>query len=287
VITGYGDNSRYMRRSSLDPNEYFEFTVLPTITAVSPSNGNIGGQYLTITGTGFSPKVTNNTVSVDGNNCHVTSATNDEIKCTLAAKSGVASSLLSTDSNSQVNGYFSGAGVKYERYVISTSIGNLDSFVTAVRNSDTAALGTPEEVGYRADIREPNVYGIKEAQVWRGYFTAPVDGTYVFRGSGDDIFRVYLDTTYGSADPSTLTTPLIYSSTVQSFMNYFAKDVPTSQASVTLLAGKSYYLEAYHMDTGAGTGFFELAVEVPNTNVNALRQVYQVEKISLDSVVQP
>jgi len=54
VTVGYGDNSRFMRRSSLDPTDNFQFTVLPTVTKVSPNSGNIGGQYLTISGTGFS-----------------------------------------------------------------------------------------------------------------------------------------------------------------------------------------------------------------------------------------
>ena len=51
---GYSNNSMWMRRSSLDPKEYFEFTVLPRISSVTPTSGNIGGQYLTIKGTGFS-----------------------------------------------------------------------------------------------------------------------------------------------------------------------------------------------------------------------------------------
>jgi len=57
-------------------------------------------------------------------------------------------------------------------------------------------------------------------------------------------------------------------------------------ASVTLEAGKSYYIEAYHINYG-GSGFFNLAVEVPNSNTDALFQTYQVDKISLSADVQP
>ena len=77
VIVGYANNDMYMRRASSDPTEYFEFTALPTIASVSPNTGNIGGQYLTLKGTGFSPNLINNTVTVDGNDCKVTAATND------------------------------------------------------------------------------------------------------------------------------------------------------------------------------------------------------------------
>ena len=38
-------------------------------------------------------------------------------------------------------------------------------------------------------------------------------------------------------------------------MDYFGKELPTSQASVDLEAGRSYYFEVYHMDTG-GEGYF-------------------------------
>jgi len=142
-----------MRRSSFDPTEYFEFTSLPTVSGVSPTSGNVGGQYLTISGTGFSPNPNNNTVTVDGNDCSVTSANNNEIKCTLGSKSSSLTSLLSTNSSSQANGYFSGAGLKYARYTYSSSINTLTKFTTAVRAGDTATLGTPVEEGFRADLR--------------------------------------------------------------------------------------------------------------------------------------
>ena len=109
---------------------------------------------MTISGTGFSPSVANNSVKVDGNDCRVTAARNYEIKCTLAAKNGaVGGALVTNTSGVQSNGYFGGAGVSYGRYTITTSINSLSKFVTAVRNADTAALGTPQETGFRADIR--------------------------------------------------------------------------------------------------------------------------------------
>ena len=72
VVPGSADRSIYLRKSSLVPGEYFEFAVLPTVTSVSPNQGNIGGQYLTVTGTGFSAELKNNSVTVDGNPCQVT-----------------------------------------------------------------------------------------------------------------------------------------------------------------------------------------------------------------------
>ena len=207
VVPGFANNSRYMRRTSLDPNEYFEFTALPTVKAVSPATGNVGGQFLTITGTGFSGEPSNNTVTVDGNDCAVTSSSDYEIKCILAARDPAVSTLLATNSTGQVSGHFSGAGLRYSRYTYSNGLYYMSNFVTAVRTADTATLGTPVEVGFRADMREAHVYTEKEAQTWRGYFTAPRNGAYTFRVTADDRAAVYLQTTHGSAEAPA--TPLL------------------------------------------------------------------------------
>lgn len=158
VDPGYANKSKYLRRSSLDPNEYFEFTALPTITAVGPNNGNVGGQYLTISGTGFSANPANNTVLVDGNDCLITSATPNELKCTLGRKDPSKSSLLSTNSSSQQKGYFGGAGLRYARYAYTSAISSMQSFVNAVRSQDSVKLGTPLEEGFRADLKEGDIY---------------------------------------------------------------------------------------------------------------------------------
>lgn len=144
VTPGFANNDKLMRRSSFDPKEYFEFTSLPTVTAVTPANGNVGGQYITIQGTGFSLNPANNSVSVDGNDCKVTSASSNQLKCTVASKDAGKSSLLSTNASSQVSGYFSGAGLAYARYTGSSSIDTMSELVAAVRGADTGALGTPQ-----------------------------------------------------------------------------------------------------------------------------------------------
>ncbi len=78
VTPGYADRSPSLRRASL-AHEYFEFTALPAISSISPSSGNLGGQFLTISGTGFAGMSANNTVSVDGNSCDVTSSSETQI----------------------------------------------------------------------------------------------------------------------------------------------------------------------------------------------------------------
>jgi hypothetical protein len=94
VTPGFALRADGLRRASLNPDDNFEFSVLPTITTVSPLNGNLGGQLLTIKGTGFAAVAANNSVTVDGNPCKITSSSDSQISCTLAAKDPAHSSRL-------------------------------------------------------------------------------------------------------------------------------------------------------------------------------------------------
>ena len=66
----------------------------------------------------------------------------------------------------------------------------------------------------------------------------------------------------------------------------FVTNPAGNEASVNLVAGQSYYMEAYHLNSW-GTGHFNLAVEVPNTDATATHQVYQVDNVTLSAPLQP
>jgi hypothetical protein len=165
--------------------------------------------------------------------------------------------LPATNSSAQQNGYFAGAGLKYTRYASLHSYTSIDSFVAAVRGQNGTFLGTPVETGFRAELKEGNTNGASPyGQTWNGYFTAPANGTYVFRGISDDYFAFYMAPTFGSVDvPSS---PLIYSNNYQSsWTNFYLNDEATAEASISLTAGNSYYIEAYHLNKLTG-GYFKI-----------------------------
>jgi len=81
---------------------------------------------------------------VDGNNCKVTYSTNEEIGCIVAPRDPSLTSKQLTNSTSQQNGYFSGAGLQYARYTVTTPINNIKDFATTVRSSNKTALGNPQ-----------------------------------------------------------------------------------------------------------------------------------------------
>jgi hypothetical protein len=281
VVPGLAKKGTFMRRSSLNAGEYFEFTALPTVTGVNTHRGNNGGQKLSITGAGFSLNKDNNTVSVDGNPCKVSYSDEGNIQCILAAKNDTLSTKLSTSSLNQTNGYLSGAGIRYARYSYTTSLSGL---VSAVRTNNITALGTPLEVGFRAELREGSTYGEYYSQTWNGYFTAPVSGDYTFFGTADDQFRFYLATVTGSTElPAS---PLLSSTGAQYWNDFYINNRPTATATVTLQQGMSYYFEAYHIN-GVSTGNFRIEVSVPNSDPSLSFQTYQVDEIFLNHTLQP
>lgn len=112
------------------------------------------------------------------------------------------------------------------------------------------------------------VYG----QTWNGYFTAPTSGLYVFRGIGDDVFSFYISSVPGSTELPT--DPLIFTNGAQSgWNNYYFSDSLTGEGNITLAAGKSYYIEVFHIKY-SGSGYFKLSVDVPNNDISLPYQAY-------------
>ena len=118
LTPGYSTPDPKLRRSSF-LQENFHFAVLPAVYSLTPSSGGLAGQTININGTGFSNNASEITVKVDNNDCVVTASTINSITCNLKPRNPSASSLLSTNSANQANGYFSGTGLNYKRYDIS------------------------------------------------------------------------------------------------------------------------------------------------------------------------
>lgn len=96
------------------------------------------------------------------------------------------------------------------------------------------------ETGVQATLQSQNVYGEGYAQVWKGYFYAPNTGAYTFQGAGDDIFSLYMSSTYGST-AGTLN-QIIYTNSYQNYMDsYYLDNVTTATKTVNLEGGNYYY----------------------------------------------
>ena len=68
-------------RATIDPSIAY-ITVLPSISGVSPSSGSTqGGQVITVFGSGFSPDLTDNYVTIHGAACLVVSSTTTYLTC--------------------------------------------------------------------------------------------------------------------------------------------------------------------------------------------------------------
>lgn len=93
----------------------------------------------------------------------------------------------------------------------------------------------------------------------KGYFYAPVDGDYIFRGAADDSFGLYISDDYGTASVN----PSVYiyqDSHSTNKDNYYIDNKTTALGSpITLEAGKYYYMELY-MVNYMGNGFVKISV---------------------------
>ena len=132
--------------------------MLPGVKSVSPNSGSIAGQQLTIAGSGFSTNSSVVQVTVNGTVCDVASSSLTQIVCNLRPQDNTANSKLTTNSNSQTNGYFSGAGLSYSRYDISKlTAQNVAGLRNAIQTNSSQI--TLQETGYRGDLKSGNYYG--------------------------------------------------------------------------------------------------------------------------------
>ena len=111
--------------------------MLPGVKSVSPQSGSHKGQFLTISGSGFSTKASEVSVTVDGTICDLEQATITQVMCYLRAK-GNETARLETNSSSPQMQYLSGTGLRYQRY----SIGNINvwSFRNAYKSSSLSLV---------------------------------------------------------------------------------------------------------------------------------------------------
>lgn len=91
------------------------------------------------------------------------------------------------------------------------------------------------------EIRSGDMYGSYTGQTWKGYFTAPVSGTYTFSGWAMYAFAFFLGEVHGSVEVRS--TPFIYSNSPQAiWTNSFYDYMPTAVRSIELIEGQSYYI---------------------------------------------
>lgn len=64
--------------------------------------------------------------------------------------------------------------------------------------------------------------------MFKGYFVAPVDGDYIFRGVADDQFSIYLSSDYGTVGTLNSSNLIAYSNSAQSMTDMYIVDHPSA-----------------------------------------------------------
>lgn len=164
--------------------------------------------------------------------------------------------------------------MKYVRYnTAGTSATSISAFKTAIVAGTLPII----ESSFRGDIETGNTFESQYGEFFSGYFTAPVNGTYKFRGVADDAFALYINPTYGSVETPLIS--LISSPSYQDMNNFYIVYMPSAENTIALVGGMSYYIEVYHLNNG-GNGHLRVAVEIPNADNTLTWQSHAVQQIS-------
>ena len=133
-----------------------------------------------------------------------------------------------------------------------------------------------------------------------GYFIPPTDGKYVFFIAGDDDSDLFLSTDETPANKKLIAQEVAWSG-IRSYLNggdatslpedkrsdlFAASEWPGGGSSLTLTAGKKYYIEAVHHEGGGGDNLavtYKLSTEADPANGSAPRLVGSVIAANSDT----
>lgn len=154
---------------------------------------------------------------------------------------------------------FSPGFSRWERWQDQGDTGNIDTFVNNLANPN---FRSPDVTGYTTYFGAPrgasDNYGLR-ARTW---FTAPVSGNYVFFLAADDQAYLYLSTDENPANKKKVAYQPGYSDanqwndpdTTEVRSDAYSASEWTTGNTITLVAGRRYYMEAVHRDGTGGDG---------------------------------
>lgn len=146
-----------------------------------------------------------------------------------------------------------GTGILRETFtgISGTAVSNLTSAPAYIANTPatTEILTTAFEA--------PTNYADNYGQRLRGYFIAPVTGTYRFVIASDDSSELWLSTSDNPANKARIASVSGYTG-----VREWAKYSTQLSAQVSLVAGQRYYIEALHKEGGSGDNL-AVGVDLP------------------------
>ena len=253
----------------------YHVVIYPQITSVSPASGGLhGGNHLTIRGTAFSPEMSDNTVTVGGIPCTVTSASVHELVCTLA----------DSTTHDMTSRRRSMRGLLFEDFWSSVSItefdqdGRNDPYKHGIKATKLDWYGSPStEESYRASPQYTTHVSV-------GFFVPPLTANYQFFLACDDSCSIDLsldesrenmETQASSTSYSTFSFSAAYNPSLfyEKWSTVNARSLPTEvnqttipgiSSPMTLEAGRRYAFR-HVLVNGGGAGWSRVALKVFQT----------------------
>ena len=243
----------------------FDLIVVPEITGLSSNSGSSSvAEILTITGTGFSNKVSENVVYFEGKSCGVVSSNYNQIKCSLSDFPTV-----------QPRGVWRpGHCGLYQKTFGLQKLAALKLTSAFLRYTGLFNRLVSFEIPY-------NNGGGEFTGALETFFKAPVSGDYQFYLSAQGPAELYISSTPLSKDNLTKIAELVSGTEFRNFFNPGESNQISNP--IRLEAGEFYFMQALHMAQGAE--HLTVGVRVP-TNQKYSMSMGEVISIKIQADVQ-
>ena len=247
----------------------YDFLVLPQIDTINIQNISTQGGTIKITGSGFSSLISNNTVQLGNANCQIKYSDFENIICQVGPQE--LANFAMTTSNLIDSGL---TRIIVNETQFPGTAGSSYPYHSASKSMLFTGTAPP-------DLSHNNIGNNGSAsiiQIVKGYFRAPITGTYRFylTGSNRTEFRLSTDNNFdaksASGDPQIANLPPLCKISNYTFHHEYMKDSEpdTTSKEVQLQENKYYYFEVWNQQlphpnsvrSSEESGWFSLGVEL-------------------------
>lgn len=263
--------------------EKYELSVHPKVEAVSPAQGYLNGQRLTLSGQGFGEDPEDLLISVAGKPCESESVSNTRVVCVLK-KTASAPSQKIFEGNKGLQKQFFDMNRSFDDLYREYSDRGYDINLAHREHEE----GHPDKVVSVSAILSLEQGSVGSRYVHRmfGLFTAPATGAYKFFTSGDDHTRLLISKSpvdlSKAFDESTMMEQLCDQPSPTHQRNFYANEDQSICTPKSLEQGQKYFLVYLHRQ-GSGGDHFTLAVQVPGSDPDKPNKVSQIQEVKINN----
>ena len=262
-------------------SEKYDLSIHPKIESVSPAEGYLSGQRVTITGKGFGDSKEGLEIETEGAKCVPESVSDTEVVCVFEKKNSVPNKKI----------YQGNAGLMRQHFSVNKDFDRLYSEYSD-KNVDINEAFKEHPEGHEDKIAsvssilslEENGNGSNYTVLMAGIFTAPTSGDYTFIATGDDRTRLLISKDpiddSKELDEGEMLERVCEQTTPTHIRHMYSNEDQSFCTKKNMTKNKQYFMVYLHRQGGGGD-HFTLGVEVPNTDNKKPNTVSQVQELKI------